>query len=108
MDDMDRTPHPEQPAEGASGSGGEHPHRTPHAEEPAEGAEGVGAEHTGDPDDNPEHNTAPDGQVGDAGQDDTGGNAPLGGHDTTEEQLDADNAVERDTLKTLDPDDPPA
>ncbi|BDV32046.1 hypothetical protein [Microbacterium terricola] len=34
--------------------------------------------------------------------------APLGGDETTEEQLDADNAVEEDTLKTLDPDSPPA
>ena len=108
MDDMDRTPHPEEPAEGALASGDDRPHRTPHPEEPAEGAAGTGAAHSGDPEDNPEHNTAPDGQVGDAGQDDTGGKAPLGGHDTTEEQLDADNAVERDTLKTLDPEDPPA
>ncbi|HCS59998.1 MAG TPA: hypothetical protein DIW46_01170 [Microbacterium sp.] len=34
--------------------------------------------------------------------------APLGGDDTTEEQLDADNEVEKDSLKTLDPDDAPA
>ena len=34
--------------------------------------------------------------------------APIGGDETTEEQLDADNAVEEDTLKTLDPDAPPA
>lgn len=34
--------------------------------------------------------------------------APLGGDDTTEEQLDADNEVEKDMLKTLDPDAPPA
>ncbi|WP_171013191.1 hypothetical protein [Microbacterium sp. 2FI] len=34
--------------------------------------------------------------------------APTGGDETTEEQLDADNAVEEDTLKTLDPDAPPA
>ena len=33
---------------------------------------------------------------------------PVGGDETTEEQLDADNAVEEDTLKTLDPDAPPA
>ena len=37
-----------------------------------------------------------------------GDDAPLGGDDTTEEQLDADNAVEKDMLKTLDPDDSPA
>jgi hypothetical protein len=34
--------------------------------------------------------------------------APLGGDDTTEEQLEADNEVEADTLKTLDPDASPA
>lgn len=34
--------------------------------------------------------------------------APLGGDATTEEQLDADNKIEEDTLKSLDPDDSPA
>lgn len=34
--------------------------------------------------------------------------APTGGIETTEEQLEADNPVEEDTLKTLEPDDPPA
>lgn len=34
--------------------------------------------------------------------------APTGGDETTEQQLDADNPVEEDTLKTLDPDAPPA
>ncbi len=34
--------------------------------------------------------------------------APTGGDDTTEEQLDADNDVEEDMLKTLDPGDAPA
>ncbi len=111
---MDRTPHPEEPAEGASDADGT----------------------------TPEHNTAPDGYAtdehshggavqgdapgdgtggalqGDASGDGTGGaiqgdaspgrDAPLGGDRTTEEQLDADNEVEEDTLKTLDPDDPPA
>ena len=32
----------------------------------------------------------------------------LGGDESTEEQLGADNEVEEDSLKTLDPDDPPA
>lgn len=36
------------------------------------------------------------------------GDAPLGGDETTEEQLDADNEVEQDMLKALDPDDSPA
>lgn len=34
--------------------------------------------------------------------------APVGGDETTEDQLEADNAAEEDTLKTLDPDAPPA
>lgn len=34
--------------------------------------------------------------------------APTGGDETTEDQLDADNAVEEDQLKTLNPDDAPA
>jgi len=34
--------------------------------------------------------------------------APLGGDETTEDQLEADNEVEEDMLKTLDPDDAPA
>jgi hypothetical protein len=34
--------------------------------------------------------------------------SPLGGDETTEEQLEADNEVEEDTLKSLDPDAPPA
>jgi hypothetical protein len=33
---------------------------------------------------------------------------PTGGDSTTQEQLDADNPVEEDTLKTLEPDNPPA
>ncbi len=41
-------------------------------------------------------------------QDNIDDDAPLGGDETTEEQLDADNPVEEDTLKTLDPDAPPA
>lgn len=38
----------------------------------------------------------------------TDDDAPLGGDETTEAELDADNAVEEDTLATLDPDAPPA
>lgn len=34
--------------------------------------------------------------------------SPVGGDETTEEQLEADNPAEEDTLKTLDPDAPPA
>lgn len=36
------------------------------------------------------------------------GDAPLGGTETTEDELTADTAVERDALKSLDPDDTPA
>ncbi|WP_375385988.1 hypothetical protein [uncultured Microbacterium sp.] len=36
------------------------------------------------------------------------GDHPTGGDETTEEQLTADNAVEEDTLKALDPDAPSA
>lgn len=34
--------------------------------------------------------------------------APTGGDELTEEQLEADNEVEEETLKTLDPDSAPA
>lgn len=37
-----------------------------------------------------------------------GGENPLGGDETTEEQLEADNPVEEDTLEALDPDNSPA
>lgn len=40
-----------------------------------------------------------------AGENDS---APLGGHETTEEQLEADNEVEEDAIKALNPDDSPA
>lgn len=33
---------------------------------------------------------------------------PVGGDEATEDQLEADNEVEEDTLKTLDPGDTPA
>ncbi|MCR2812304.1 hypothetical protein NQ166_13310 [Microbacterium sp. zg.Y1090] len=34
--------------------------------------------------------------------------APLGGDEGTQDQLEADNPAEEETLKTLDPDSPPA
>lgn len=34
--------------------------------------------------------------------------APLGGDEATEAELEADNAAEEDTLQSLDPDDAPA
>ena len=39
---------------------------------------------------------------------DDGPGNPLGGDETTEDQLEADNPVEEDTLRMLDPDDTPA
>lgn len=40
--------------------------------------------------------------------DPTAQDAPLGGDETTEEQLEADNPAEEEMLKTLDPDAAPA
>jgi len=82
--------HPHTPGQDPQGSG-----------EPREPA-GPEGQHTGDTHDNPAHNTAPDGRKG------IGGDAPLGGDQNTENQLDADTAVEQDALKSLDPDDSPA
>lgn len=88
---MERTPHPEEPAEGALGAG-----------DPDDDRRGTTGPHDGDPAHIPAHNTAPDGFT----PDDRG--APLGGDEGTEDQLDADNPTEKDTLKSLDPDDSPA
>ncbi|MDL5351820.1 hypothetical protein [Microbacterium sp. zg-YB36] len=41
-------------------------------------------------------------------QEPVGDDAPLGGDEGTEAQLEADNPAEEQTLKTLDPDSPPA
>jgi hypothetical protein len=71
--------------------------RTPHPEQPAEGGTDQ-AEPGQDAGQNAE-------QEADAGGQD---NAPLGGDENTEDQLTADTAVEEDTLRTLDPDAPPA
>ena len=79
----------------------ENTERTPHPRDPAEG-EGTGGAIQGDSP--PEESTG--GAIqGDAGQ---GHRSALGGDENTEEQLEADNAAEEDTLKTLDPDSPPA
>jgi len=67
--------------------------RTPHPEQPAEGGtDQVESEQSA-------------GQEQDAGEQQ---DAPLGGDENTEEQLTADSSVEEDTLRTLDPDAPPA
>lgn len=125
---MERTPHPEEPAEGALGAG-----------DPDDERHGTTGPHDGDPAHIPAHNTAPDGYAPEA--DDLDGNsqgaaqggaiqgdsshgesprgaiqgsadddrdAPLGGDRNTAEQLESDNEVEDDTLRSLDPDNPPA
>lgn len=52
------------------------------------------------------HGASPHGAIqGDASPD---RDAALGGDENTEDQLTADNEVEQDTLRTLDPDDAPA
>lgn len=63
----------------------------------------------------PRHLNTPDAGTGAEGGADAGADAvtadegsPLGGDETTEEQLEADTAVDRDALKMLDPDDTPA
>ncbi len=44
----------------------------------------------------------------DAGRSEEDESAPAGGDEQTEEQLEADNPVEEDTVKMLDPEDTPA
>ncbi|UJP10050.1 hypothetical protein L2X99_17120 [Microbacterium sp. KUDC0406] len=80
---------------------GQYPH-TPGQDPAGSGEPRLPGGHTGLPEDNPAHNTAPDGRYS-GGQD-----APLGGDANTEDQLEADTAVEADALKSLDPDDTPA
>ncbi|MFK0240116.1 hypothetical protein ACIQTX_04570 [Microbacterium sp. NPDC090281] len=85
----------------------------PHPQDPAEGARRVPEEDTGQGDgtggaiqgDSSRGESTGGAIQGDAGQ---GHRAPLGGDEGTEDQLDADNEAEEDTLKTLDPDSPPA
>lgn len=89
--------YPHTPGQDPAGSGA--PHETRRTADARDSDEGG---HTGIPEENPAHNTAPDGVPGDEED------APLGGDETTESQLDADTAVERDALKSLDPDDSPA
>ncbi len=91
----------------------ENTERTPHPQDPAEGARRVPGEDTGQGDgtggaiqgDSSRGESTGGAIQGDAGQ---GHRAPLGGDEGTEDQLDADNEAEEDTLKTLDPDSPPA
>lgn len=88
----------------------EHTRRTPHPEEPAEGRDldedeyDVAREHAADDDPDADDDDPRDRDGSDPPQRD----APLGGDETTEAQLTADNEAEEDTLRTLDPDDAPA
>lgn len=103
-DDADQ--HPHTPGQDPQGSGEPREPAGPTGQDDAPPSAPVVPEsqrdHSGDPADNPEHNTAPDGRKG------IGGDAPLGGDQNTEDQLEADTAVEQDALKSLDPDDSPA
>ncbi|MEN0022681.1 hypothetical protein MRBLWO14_002318 [Microbacterium sp. LWO14-1.2] len=137
-DNTGRTPHPEQPAEGSpdinpehntapdgrdaddldggaqgAAQGGAIQGDNAHGESPRGAIQGEAAD--GDPQGasqggaiqgDSSHGESPHGAIqGDANPD---RDVPLGGDDTTAAQLDADNDVERDTLRTLDPEDPPA
>lgn len=93
-ENTERTPHPQDPAEGARRVGG--------ADEDSGQGDGTGGAIQGDS----SRGESTGGAIqGDAGQ---GHRAALGGDETTEDQLDADNEAEEDTLKTLDPDSRPA
>ncbi|MDQ0728207.1 hypothetical protein [Microbacterium sp. W4I20] len=124
---MESTPHPQDPAEGAPGVG------VPHEDEGHDGGdegpiqgdadrgESTGGAIQGSAgEDDGIHDGGDGGAIqGDASRgESTGGaiqgsagpdhEAPLGGDDTTADQLQADNPAEEETLKTLDPDSPPA
>lgn len=125
-DDMS-TPHPQDPAEGApgvgvpddDGQGGAIQGDSSHGDSPRGPIQGdADEERPGDEHGNQgaaqggalqgdsSHGDSPRGAIqGDAGPD---RDAALGGDETTERQLDADNPAEEDSLKTLDPDNPPA
>jgi len=112
MNDQERTPKYGSPD-------GQHPHVPGHdplgtgmprqqeawPSEPAEDAPAPEAETGASAGEAPvdEADAAPE-----AGDAPAGDGAPLGGDDNTEDQLTADTAVERDALKSLDPDDTPA
>jgi hypothetical protein len=72
-----------------------HNGQTPHPESPAEGATTADSFAAGTHAANEKTDTPTD-------------DSPIGGDETTEDQLSADNPVEESTLRTLDPDDTPA
>ncbi|WP_435747602.1 hypothetical protein [Microbacterium sp. PMB16] len=136
-ENMESTPHPQDPAEGAPGVG------VPNEDEGHDGGDEGPIQGDADRDestggaiqgsagaDDGIHDGGDGGAIqgdasrgestggaiqGSAGPDHEGahgntshGDAPLGGHETTADQLEADNPAEEETLKTLDPDSPPA
>ena len=126
MTENTSTPHPQDPAEGAegvgvpeSGQGGAIQGDSSHGDSPRGAIQGdadddapgdahgnQGSAQGGAIQGDSSHGDSPRGAIqGDAGPD---SESALGGDDTTEQQLHADNAAEEDTLKTLDPDSPPA
>lgn len=124
-----RTPHSEEPAEGStdqnserdeldgnaqgSAQGGAIQGDSSHGESPRGAIQGEAQD--GDPQGSAQggaiqgdssHGESPHGAIqGDASPD---RGAALGGDENTEDQLTADTEVERDTLRTLDPNDAPA
>lgn len=126
MDDQDQSPQdgaPQHPTPKYGSPAGQHPHvpgqdplgsGMPRLPEPLEGF----ASATASPGDEPsDADTSDATSGGDKSGDDTSDSgasplpeehAPLGGDENTEEQLTADTALERDALKSLDPDDTPA
>jgi hypothetical protein len=125
-ENTEHTPHTEDPAEGAegvgvpqSGQGGAIQGDSSHGDSPRGAIQGdaddepvgdahgnQGAAQGGAIQGDASHGDSPRGAIqGDAGPD---RDAPLGGDETTEQQLHADNAAEEETLKLLDPDNPPA
>lgn len=124
---MESTPHPEDPAEGAVGADGSTENEGHQGGDDgaiqgdADRGESTGGAIQGDAgSDRADSGDGEGGAIqgdssrgestggaiqGDAGP---GHEAPLGGDETTEDQLSADNAAEEDMLKTLDPDSPPA
>ena len=94
-ENMERTPHPQDPAEGAPG-----------VDVPEEDNGGQGGAQGGAIQGDSSQGDSPRGAIqGDAGPD---RDAPLGGDERTASQLDADNDIEENTLQSLDPDNPPA
>ena len=108
-----RTPHPEQPAEGSPDVIPEH-NTAPDGQSTADAGRqpdaldgnAQGSNQGGAIQGDSSHGESPRGAIqGDASPD---RDAAIGGDENTEDQLTADNEVEQDTLRTLDPNDTPA